>query len=231
MIDLTAKPFYLKSEDEEWVFKTIKSMSLEEKLGQLFIDHSDGDYGEDYIKKRIGKTMSGGLRYVNLPAKEMREHNLEYQKYAKIPLLIAANTEAGGNGALKEGTQVGCEVKVAATGNDFYAYQLGLIGAKEAKAVGCNWAFMPIVDLSLNWRNPIISTRTWGDDTNLVINLSSACLRRLHEGGVAATAKHFPGDGVDERDHHYSSSVNSLSVEEWDASYGKMPCSFSATAS
>lgn len=222
MIDLSAKPFYLKPTDEEWVYQTIDQMSLDEKLGQLFIDHSEGDYEDEYVKKRLKKTMAGGLRYVNLPAEEMKEHNLCYQKYTKIPLLIASNTEAGGNGALKGGTQVGCEAKIAATGEEYYAYQLGLIGAREAKAVGCNWAFMPIVDLSLNWRNPIISTRTWGDQTDLVIKLSRACLKGLHEGGVAATAKHFPGDGVDERDHHYSSTVNTLSVKEWDASYGKI---------
>ncbi len=124
MADLRAKPFYLKQEDEEWVFRTIETMSLEEKLGQLFIDHSEGDYEDSYVENRMKKTMCGGLRYVNLSPKEMREHNLHYQKHAKIPLLIAANTESGGNGAVKGGTQVGCEAKVAAALNHAWYYPI-----------------------------------------------------------------------------------------------------------
>ena len=222
MIDLAGKPFGLNREKADWVSRTLDSMTLEEKLGQMFMDLSYGNYEEDYVKQRLRKTKSGGLRYMNMTAREMLEHNKMYQKHSKIPLLIAANIEAGGNGACKDGTTVGCEVKVAATGDLEDAYQLGFIGAAEAKAIGCNWAYSPIVDLSLNWRNPIISTRTWGDRLETVIACSRECLRGIHDGGLAATAKHFPGDGVDERDHHYSSTVNTMSVEEWDDSFGRI---------
>lgn len=220
MIDLTAKPFFLDQEAADWVSQILSRMSLEEKLGQMFIDLSYGNYEQEYVADRMRRTKAGGLRYMNLPADKMREHNFCYQKQAKIPLLIAANIEAGGNGACKDGTYVGCEVKIGAANEERFAYEMGRVGAKEARAVGCNWAFAPIVDLSLNWRNPIISTRTWGDRTEDVIRLSRACLKGIHDEKLAATAKHFPGDGVDERDHHYSSTVNTLSVEAWEASYG-----------
>lgn len=222
MIDLSGKPFGLNQEKKDWVFRTLESMTLEEKLGQIFVDLSYGDYEEEFVENRLKRTKAGGLRYMNLTAEEMLKHNRMYQKHSKIPLLIAANTEAGGNGACKDGTNVGCEVKIAATGDVKDAYKLGYIGAVEAKAIGCNWAYTPIVDLSLNWRNPIISTRTWGDQVETVIACGRECLRGIHDGGIAATAKHFPGDGVDERDHHFSSSVNTMSVEEWDESFGRI---------
>lgn len=222
MVDLKAKPFHLNDEQITWVERTISDMSLDDKIGQLFIDHSNGECDDGYISSRVARTRCGGLRYMNLKPEEMRRHNLSYQKASKYPLLIAANIEGGGNGACKGGTKVGEEIKVAATGNPSYAYELGLIGALEAKAVGCNWAFAPIVDLQLNWRNPIISTRTWSSDVDTCIEMSRRCLKGIHDAGILATAKHFPGDGVDERDHHFSSSVNTLSTTEWDDSYGRI---------
>lgn len=222
MIDLAGKPFGLNQEKQDWVFRTLESLTPEEKLGQIFVDLSYGDYDETFVKERLERTKAGGLRYMSLTANEMLEHNRMYQKHSKIPLLIAANIEAGGNGACKDGTNVGCEVKVAAAGDGKSAYELGYIGAVEAKAVGCSWAYTPIVDLSLNWRNPIISTRTWSDRVETVIACSRECLKGIHDGGLAATAKHFPGDGVDERDHHFSSTVNTMSAEEWDESFGRI---------
>lgn len=222
MINLKEKPFYLDDEAVKWVFDTLAGMTQEEKIGQMFIDLAHGELEEDYIKKRVAETKCGGLRYMNLSPEEVWEQNRLYQTHSKIPLLIAANVEAGGNGACKGGTNVGTEIKIAATGDLRYAYELGRIGGEEAKALGCNWAFTPIVDLSLNWRNPIISTRTWSDDTDTVISFGKACMKGLKNAGLAATAKHFPGDGADERDHHYSASVNTLSVKEWDDTYGRI---------
>lgn len=142
------------------------------------------------------------------------------QENSKIPLLIAANTEAGGNGACTDGTEVGYEVKIGATNNEKYAYEMGRVSGVEAAAIGCNMSFAPIVDITYNWRNPIISSRAWGADPELVLRMSLAYMRGIRESNIAPTAKHFPGDGVDERDHHLSFSVNHLSREEWDKTFG-----------
>ena len=80
MVDLKGKPFYLSDEQIEWVFTTSESMSPDEKIGQLFVDYSEGETEESYIKERLSRTKSGGLRYRNLPPKEMKKHNLDYQK-------------------------------------------------------------------------------------------------------------------------------------------------------
>ena len=141
---------------------------------------------------------------------------------AVIPLLIASNAEAGGNGACTDGTYVGYPIKLGATADPQWAYEMGRISGVESSAIGCNWAFAPVVDLLINWRNPIISNRAFGSDPHLVLECGKAYLKGMAESGVACAMKHFPGDGVDERDHHLSSSVNSMTMAEWDATFGKV---------
>ena len=196
-------------------------MTLEEKIGQLFIGMTGGT-DEAVLKEFLHKSKMGGMRYMNIPADEMWEQNRLAQKNSKIPLLIACNVESGGNGACLGGTNVGSEIKVAAAGDVKYAYKLGKICGKEGTAIGANWAFAPIVDLCRNWRNPIICTRTWGAEADTVLEMSRAYYKGVRESNMVCAMKHFPGDGIDERDHHLSSSVNTLSVEEWNESFGKV---------
>ncbi len=113
-------------------------------------------------------------------------------------------------------------MKIGATNDPKYAYEMGRISGIEASAIGCNWSFAPIVDIMYNWRNPIISSRSFANDPDLVLEMSLAYMRGIQESGIAPAAKHFPGDGVDERDQHLSYSINHLSCEEWDATYGKV---------
>lgn len=220
-IDLTKKPFYLSTEDVRWVTETIEAMTIEEKIGQLFVDMiSTSD--EKTLTTLLSKYPIGGTRYTPREAKEVYDQNQILQSHSKIPLLIAANTEAGGNGACTDGTEIGKEVKIGATNDPRYAYEMGRISGIEASAIGCNWSFAPIVDIMYNWRNPIISSRSFANDPDLVLEMSLAYMRGIQESGIAPAAKHFPGDGVDERDQHLSYSINHLSCEEWDATYGKV---------
>jgi beta-N-acetylhexosaminidase len=221
MIDLTAKPYFLNASDVRWVEETIAAMSLEEKIGQLFINMGSSR-DEAYLKDAVTRYQFGGVRYNPGPAAEVHEQNRILQENSKLPLLIAANTEAGGNGACTDGTMVGYQVKVAATRNPKYAYELGRISGVEAAAIGCNWSFAPIVDINRNWRNPIISARAWGEDPDLVLEMSKAYMKGFMESGSVCCMKHYPGDGIDERDQHLCSTVNTYSCEEWDATFGKV---------
>lgn len=222
MIDLKAKPFYLTDQDIAWVKDTLASLSEEEKLGQLFFDLSEDGPDEAYIRSRVAQTHMGGLRYMNRSPEEIKEHNRLYQKYSKVPLLICANLEAGGSGGCLGGTRVGDPIKLAATGNPEYAYQQGFIGATEGSAVGCRGTFSPVVDIPTNWQNSAVATRSFSDRAQTVIDFAVPNMKGIQAAGLAATAKHFPGDGVDERDQHYSNSVNTLSKEEWDATFGRV---------
>jgi beta-N-acetylhexosaminidase len=164
----------------------------------------------------------GGIMYRPGEGKQQHENHKWLQENSKIPLLIAANLEYGGNGIATDGTNFATQMEVAATGDAEYAYHLGKISAKEGKACGCNIAFAPVVDIDRNWRNPITNVRTYGSDPEFVLKCALSYKKGADEEGVASTIKHFPGDGCDEVDQHISSSVNNLSCEEWDATYGKI---------
>lgn len=221
MVDLKAKPFYLTDRQIAWVEQTIDSMSKEEKIGQLFV-HLTGCSKEEDVKEEVERMHMGGIRFNPRAKEDMWEMNYNFQKCSRIPVLSAVNVEAGGNGASKDGTFVGNEMKIAATGDTKYAYELGRICGIETKATGSNWAFAPIVDLVRNWHNPGISVRGWGADPDVVLAMSKEYFRGISESGIVCAMKHFPGDGSDERDPHIATSVNALSCEEWDNTYGKV---------
>ena len=220
-VDLKAKPFNLSDEDIKWVTDTITGMTIEEKIGQLFVNMGSSRT-EEYLTDMVNNYHIGAVRYNPGTAEEVYDQNKILQEKSKIPLLIAANTEAGGNGACTDGTEVGLEIKIGATKDAKWAYEMGRVSGVEASAIGCNWSFAPVVDINMNWRNPIISNRTFGSDPDQVLEMSLAYMKGIQESGIAPAAKHFPGDGVDERDHHLSFAPNHLSCEEWDATFGKV---------
>jgi len=223
MVDLKSKPFNLNDEQIKWVKKQIEEMTIEEKIGQLFANLFPFRT-EESLKEAVNKYHISTARYNNASKEEILEQNKILQKYSKIPLFIACNTEGGGDGACNDGTPVGYPVKVGATGDKKYGYLMGKVCGVEAEAIGCNMLFSPIVDINYNWRNPIISKRCFGSDPDTVLEFSKEYFRGVHENtkSVACCIKHFPGDGVDERDQHLSNSVNTFSVEEWDNTFGKV---------
>lgn len=219
MINYKEKPFYLDDEDIEWVEKTWKSMTKEEKIGQLFFPIG---YSSDpnYLKYSILNKNPGGLLFRTGGKEEMFNTYNFLQKESRIPMLLAANLESGGDGIVQEGTCFGKQMQVAATDEYEQAYRLGKVCATEGKAVGCNYAFAPVVDIDLNYHNPITNVRTYGNDKDKVLAFARQYIRACDEEGMLTSPKHFPGDGVDERDQHILTAVNSLSREEWDDSYG-----------
>ena len=221
MIDLRANPFFLSEEDIQWVEQALSSMSDEEKIGQLFVPIGySGDPG--YLEGVMLSHHIGGIMYRCGDSAEMQATHRYLQEHSKIPLLIGANLEFGGSGIASDGTFFGQQMQAAATGEAENAYRLGKISCSEGKAVGCNWAFAPVADIDRNWRNPITNVRTYGDDPERVLAFASQYLQAAKEEGVATAVKHFPGDGCDEVDQHILTSVNSLSCQEWDATYGKI---------
>ncbi len=222
MVDLTIKPYDLNENQLRWVEDTLASMSDDEKIKQLFVNLTGAGSNEEMVKHECETMQMGAIRFNPRKKEEMWEMNRLFQKYSKIPVLSAANVEAGGNGATSDGTNVGQEIKVAATGDKSYAYKMGRICGRETRAVGSNWAFAPIVDLTYNWHNPVISTRAFGKDADMVLEFSREYFRGISECGILCAMKHFPGDGQDERDQHVATSVNTMSCDEWDATYGKV---------
>ena len=219
LTNLKNKPFFLKDKEIEWVEETLQSMSLHEKVGQLFCPIGSSNNKQD-LEAFIEEYQPGGIMYRPDTGAKMQETHRLLQELSPVPLLISANLEAGGNGIATDGTYFGKQMQVAATDNEDMAYKLGLVAGREGRAAGCNWAFAPIVDIDVNYRNPITNVRTFGSDPVRVAQMSKAFMEGIHESGLAAAVKHFPGDGVDDRDQHLLSSVNSLPTEEWDQTFG-----------
>lgn len=219
MIDLKAKPFYLSDEDIEWVRSTRDAMTVEEKAGQLFcVLFKEAKPEEmDYVFNIL---QPGGCMYRVVPTDRAVEASRALYQRCKTPPLIAANLEKGGNGIVSEGTLVGSPMEIAATDDEGMAAKMAHACAVEAAAVGANWAFAPIIDIDSNFRNPITNTRTFGSDPERVRRMGRAYVEEVQRMGLAASIKHFPGDGQDERDQHLVTSINSMDCDTWMNTYG-----------
>lgn len=219
MINLKEKPFYLSKDDVKWVEMTKDSMTLDEKLEQLFfpIGYSAN---EDYLQYEILNHHPGGVMFRTGDKDEIYKAYTYLQNNTKIPMFLSANLEAGGDGLIIEGTPYGKQMQIAATNDSHEAYRLGLVSCKEAKAVGCNYAFAPVVDIDMNYHNPITNVRTYGNDNDMVKACGLEYMKAAKECEMAVSIKHFPGDGVDEVDQHILTSVNSLSCKQWDETFG-----------
>ncbi|OAB39935.1 beta-hexosaminidase [Paenibacillus macquariensis subsp. defensor] len=219
MVNMAAKPFNLKEADIQWVHETLAAMDVREKVGQLFCPIGMTD-DRQQLKTLIEAVKPGGMLFRPGPGENMQDVHRFLQEHSKLPLLISANLESGGNGITADGTYFGKQLQVAATDKEEMAYKLGLVAGREGRAVGCNWSFAPVVDIDLNFRNPITNVRTFGSDPARVARMAKAYTEGIQKSGLAVSVKHFPGDGVDERDQHLLTTVNSLSVDEWEATFG-----------
>ncbi|GAA3873832.1 glycoside hydrolase family 3 N-terminal domain-containing protein [Leifsonia kafniensis] len=221
MVDLTAKPFNLDAEALDWVHRTIDSLSLEEKIGQLFINLNTS-FTPEYLDNILTNYHVGGMRYMGADSATVQEHIRYAQSKTKVPLLIASNPEMGGFGSADDGTLVSTHLQAGSHPDSSIAREMGRVAGVETAAMGCNWAFAPIVDIHYNWRNTVISTRSFGNTPDVVIERAKEYFDGLSESNTVAAMKHFPGDGMDERDQHVVTSYNTLGVDEWEASYGRV---------
>ncbi|MCL1899824.1 MAG: glycoside hydrolase family 3 protein, partial [Promicromonosporaceae bacterium] len=220
-MDLRSAPFNLDDAAVKWVEETLAGMDADAKLGQLFCMLAY-DSTPETLDNFAENLRVGGLMLRPMPAEERATVVRHLQERSKIPFLIAGNLEAGSSPTVAEGTYTGNNMMLGATGDPEVARRAGHVIGKEARAAGVNWAFAPVIDLDLNWRNPITGTRTFGSDTAAVAAMGAAWVEAVEAEGVATSSKHFPGDGVDERDQHLVASVNTMTPEEWDATYGEV---------
>ncbi|EFW38883.1 glycoside hydrolase family 3 protein [Treponema phagedenis] len=221
LVDLRAKPYFLTEEDIRWVETTIQSMSLEEKIGQLFFQlfHS---FEEAEVIDFINTYHLGGARYSAASSEKVQGLVKTLQSNAKIPLFVACNCDSGGDGACTDGTYIASGAQCEASGDPQVAYNAGYVSGAEAVALGCNWNFDPCADILTNWRNTIVNTRAYGTNADTVLRYILPYVKGLRQSTIISTIKHFPGDGTEERDQHLVLGVNEMSVQEWDASFGKL---------
>jgi len=201
------------SSGSAWIENTLESMSLDEKIGQLIIPAKVGMFltqdsetfqqmRRDVIEFHVGGYHLLGendAQHEPVGAALLVNH---LQEMAKVPLLITADFEGGVGLRFIGATRLPRAMAIGATGNPEMAYQAGRIAAEEARAIGVNVNFYPVVDVNNNARNPIINIRSFGGNPDLVSRMARAFIRGSQEHGVMATAKHFPGHGDTSTDSH-----------------------------
>lgn len=219
LVDLSAAPYNLDDDAVAWVDSTLAGMTLDEKIGQLFINHNNA-YTPEYLDDVVANYHVGGMRYRPGPSAAVQEHIRYAQSVSKIPLLIASNPEMGGAGSCDDGTFVSTHLQAGSHPDKGIARQMGQVAGVETAALGCNWAFAPIVDIHYNWRNTVVSTRSFGNTPEIVVERAKEYFDGISESPTVCAMKHFPGDGIDERDQHVVTSYNPLGYGEWNRTYG-----------
>ena len=210
-------PVHLGRDGDKWAEKTLRKLSLEEKVGQLFmvwvraqflnVDSPEYLQLRDTIQKYhlglLGMTVQadGPFLYRNQPLEAAVLLN-RLQQDSKLPLLIAADFERGVSMRLYGATVFPHAMAFGAAGKREYAEAFGRITAQEARAIGVQWNFFPVADVNSNPSNPIINTRAFGEDPQQVGDLVAAYIQGARAHGMLTTAKHFPGHGDTGTDSH-----------------------------
>lgn len=191
-----------------WAQQVLGRLSLEEKVGQMiacryhgrFYSHDDDFLNE--LKALTSEQKIGGLIIFGGEVYETAHLTNTLQMLADVPLLIASDLERGLGNQIEGATLFPPLMSIGASDSDELAYLMGKITALEARAIGIHLTYAPVVDVNINPDNPIINTRSIGEDPELVSRLSTAFIRGCQENGLMATAKHFPGHGDTDLDSH-----------------------------
>ncbi|HST12217.1 MAG TPA: glycoside hydrolase family 3 N-terminal domain-containing protein, partial [Terriglobales bacterium] len=217
-------PIHLDRDGEKWAEKTLGKLSTDEKVGQLFMVWARAQFlnndSETFAQLRdtMNKYHVGGfamtvpvdgpflIKSEPYEAAMLLNH---LQDESKIPLLFAADFERGLSMRLNGPTIFPHAMAFGAAGKLDYAENFGRITAQEARAIGIHWNFFPVADVNSNPVNPVINTRSFGEDPQQVGQMVAAYIKGAHEGGMLATAKHFLGHGDTASDSHLGvASVN-----------------------
>jgi beta-N-acetylhexosaminidase len=206
----------LNETQQHWVDDTFAALRTEDKVAQLLIPTLGSyDYRREAVDAFLAERALGGV-FVGIADRDRhREEIAKLQVRCSVPMVVASDLEAGAGHFVLGGVPFPDPLAVAAANDARLAYTLGTAAAREGREAGIHWTFAPVVDVNVNPDNPIANTRSLGDDAARVAHLAAAIARGMQEHGLAACAKHFPGDGVDDLDQHTVTSVNTLSRQAW----------------
>lgn len=205
---------------QQWVDKTYKNLSQDEKLGQLFIVALYTNRGEEYIsqvRNIVTNDKIGGLILMQDDA--AREINLvnEFQQKSKVPLMIGMDAEWGIYQRIATAHKFPWAMTLGAIQDKNLVYQMAAKIAEDCHRMGINWDFAPVVDVNTNPNNPIIGNRSFGSEVNNVISSALSYSNGLQDHNILAAIKHFPGHGDTSTDSHLDLPVVSHTTERLDA--------------
>ena len=217
---LSAAPFNLDGAARGWVRTTLSGMDRAAKVRQLFVHICFGT-GPEVVERITALAPAGVTKFFGPDAQAELDTLDAMRASAAIPYLISADLE-GSRMSLPFGTEVPNPLALAAVDDVQASSTIARIMAVEARAAGVNWSFTPVVDINALFRSPIVATRGLGSDPARIREHALAHIRGLQANGVAATAKHWPGEGHDDRDQHLVTTINPLSMDDWNATHGAL---------
>ncbi|MGR9165621.1 glycoside hydrolase family 3 protein [Rhizobium leguminosarum] len=218
--ELRKAPFNLDDAAISWLHDTYASLDLDDKIGQLFTLIMIGTDEEDF--KRIASLRPGGVtRFFTADLEFERRVISDLVAKSKVPPIISADLE-GSRHSFAFGTPVLGQLGLAAVDDVQATEKSSEILAREGRAMGVRWSFTPVIDINTAFRSPIVGTRSYGSDVNKIERHAVAHVHGLQRHGVAATAKHWPGEGYDDRDQHLVTTTNPLSMDEWKETFGRL---------
>lgn len=210
----------------------LKDLTLREKIGQTVVLLSGrtkekalaGSLEEFLARYPVGGFFVGAEIIKDVMSSngfaQVKEATEEYKAATRIPLIFASDLENGCGSMIPGLTKLPFPMALGAANDEQLAYDYGKATALEGRLAGVNWTFSPVADLNANRFNPITAIRAISDKPERAIPLLKALVRGLQDHGIAATAKHFPGDGCDYRDQHLTTTRNPLSEQEWLRQHG-----------
>lgn len=209
---MTTSPFLQRS---AWVTRTLARLTTEEKVQQLISPILRPTTTRDELRQLLAGRTPGGVCLASGTAAEITAFTAALQAECRLPVIVGTDLENGPGRIIRDATQFPDLMGMAAADSAELAYAMGAAAAWEGRACGIHWNYGPVVDINAHPHNPITCTRSWGDDVDRIVRLSAAFIRGQQENGLCACAKHFPGDGFDDRDQHLCTTINPLSMEQW----------------
>lgn len=217
---LTKAPFNLDAEAIAWVEATLAALSPDDRLRQLFNLRLAGNDPGDIAAVRAFRP-GGVTRHSAADAVAERALIAELNAAAPTPLLISADLE-GSRMSLASGVEMPNPLALAAIDDVDVTAEVSRIMAEEAREVGINWSFTPVLDINAAFRSAIVATRGFGSDVAVIEKHALTQMRVFQQHGIASAIKHWPGEGFDDRDQHLVTTINPLSLEDWEASFGRL---------
>jgi beta-N-acetylhexosaminidase len=217
---LRLAPFNLSDASLAWVSATLAGLSTEDRLRQLIVQISIGD-DQDAISKIMAERPGGLCRMMGDSVEAASGAARRALESAAVPPFVTADLEGGGH-LSSVFTRLQSPLGLAAANDPALSEASVDLLAKEARALGFNWTFTPCIDVNQNFNSAIVGTRSYGSDVETIIKQASLHVKVMQRNGIAACAKHWPGEGYDPRDQHLVTTVNPLSFDEWDKTYGKL---------
>lgn len=210
-----------KMNQADRIEKIIDEMSIEDLCGQLINFNVSGKIPYEEFEELVKRIRPGGIFVSRMNADEIRRYTDIVNKYTKVPVIVSADIEHGPGCCLWNAHALPEPMAWGACDDAELIKKAGQVTAEICRKNGIHWNFAPIVDINYNKDNPVTNTRAISDSPKQVVKIAGAFVEGMQTNGLMiAGCKHFPGDGMDDRNQHFCTTINPLTKGDWMNTYG-----------